>query len=766
MIAPTEWPALPAPRHRVTPAIAREAFAAMVLARNAAPYMLGDIELRPHQVEAVERLRSAIRTDGGALLADAVGLGKTYVALALAREHGGALVVAPAALRGMWRDAAARTHVANVDFVSFEALSRGWSPPRCPPLLLVDEAHHVRTPTTRRYRELASLAARGAPVVLLSATPLHNREWDLATILSLFLGARAFRASLPGLQRHVVRRTPRDLAAPPAIPRVTAPRPLALPTDDDLLDAIAAVPPAVPPSDGGTAHALCTLGLVRSWASSDAALVVALRRRLATARALQSAFDDGRYPSRHALTAWTIGDDAVQLAFPTLVAAPVAPDTPIVALRDAVTAHADALRELLARLSSASGRDAARAAHLARLLAEPGARVLAFSHSAETVHALYRHLRAVPGVCALTGHGAEVAGGRLSRIEAIARFAPLASGAREPRPADAIRLLIATDLLSEGLNLQDASVVVHLDLPWTAARLEQRVGRVVRPGSTRDVVDVYAIAAPASGAAALRVETRLRTKLDAAARAVGSPSIGVLLSTAGPVAPSDVELTEQIRNVLRTWRNGRDGRDADGVRIPDQGTGTRIATIVAECSGWLAAVRWGPRSEPATLVAGVGGEPSTSPSTVLGALAAASGREADASALAIDRATAALTGWLAERVGAQLVGTTALANASVRQIALRRMAAVLDGAPAHRRAGLAVTAAAARVVVNGAAGARLDAELLAAAGERDDECWLRRVASLEGVAPRDGATPAPIAAVVLLVLSGAPTDDDENSTHK
>ena len=753
MIAPTEWPALPAPRHRVTPAIAREAFAAMVLARNAAPYMLGDIELRPHQVEAVERLRGALKADGGVLLADTVGLGKTYVALALAAEHGGALVVAPAALRAMWRDAAARTQVANVDFVSFETLSRGWIPPRFPPLLLVDEAHHVRTRTTRRYRELAALASRGAPVVLLSATPVHNRESDLATILSLFLGARAFRVSLRRLQRHVVRRTPRDLEAPPAIPRVAAPRLLSLPADDDLLDAIAAIPPAVPPSDGGTAHALCKLGLVRAWASSDGALVFALRRRLATARALQSAFDEGRYPSRQALTAWTVGDDAVQLAFPSLVAAPVAPDTPIDALRDAVTTHADALRELLARLSTASARDAARAAHLAEFLDEPGARVLAFSHSAETVHALFRHLRAVPGVCELTGHGAGVAGGRLSRIEAIARFAPRSSGARDPRPADVIRLLIATDLLSEGLNLQDASVVVHLDLPWTAARLEQRVGRVVRPGSTRDVVDVYAMAAPASGAAALRVETRHRAKLEAASRAVGSPSIGALLSAADTAAPSDVELTEQIRRVLRTWRNGH---GADRETTPDRGAGTCIATIASGCSGWIAAVRCPGRHGPATLVADLGDGPSTSPTAIFRALtAAAGGCEVDACALAIDRAAAALTRWLAERDGARLVGTEALASASIRQVALRRIAEILDRAPTHRRSTLAVLAAAARIAVNGAAGAVVDAGLLAAAGELDDERWLGRVASLDVTAPSVREAPAQTAAVVLLVLRGA-----------
>ena len=738
----------PAPLIAVAPVVARHAFALLALEHDAAPVRLDDVTLRPHQVDAVERLRAALRANGGVLLADAVGLGKTYVALALAREYGGALVVAPAALRGMWRDAIERTQVAGVDFVSFETLSRGWSPPQCPPLLLVDEAHHVRTAQTRRHRELAAIAAQGTAVLLLSATPIHNRASDLATMLSLFLGARALRMPLAALQQHVVRRTPRDLDAPPPVPRVAAPRALALPADDDLLDAIAAIPPAVPPSDGGTAHALCTLGLLRAWASSDAALVVALRRRLATARALQAAFDEGHYPSRQALSAWTVGDDAVQLAFPSLVAAPAAPGTPIETLREAVAAHADALRELLARTSTSGVRDAARAAHLAALLVEPGARILAFSHSAQTVHALFRHLRTVPGVCALTGHGAEVVGGRLSRAEALARFAPHSAGAREPHPADAIRLLIATDLLSEGLNLQDASGVVHLDLPWTAARVEQRVGRVVRPGGRHARVDVYAMAPPASGAAALRVESRLRTKLDVASRAVGAPSIGALLSpvtTADAVPPSNVELSEQIRSVLRSWRDQIDG---NGERVP----GSLVATVTSGEGGWLAAVRHGGPFASTVLVADLGDGPTTSPATILRALRGASGGEAATSATETERCQTAVARWLAERVGAGFAGTDALSNPAVRQSALRRIAEIVGRAAAHHRAGVAARAAAAHAAVTSQPGARLDAELRALC-ELNDAEWLAAVASLGGRLighPEPGAVDEPLALVLLV----------------
>src|SRR5207249_5044257 len=69
------------------------------------------------------------------------------------------------------------------------------------------------------------------------------------------------------------------------------------------------------------------------------------------------------------------------------------------------------------------------------------------------------------------------------RGEVLRAFAPRAQGAPSPAPALETDVLIATDLLSEGLNLQDAVRVIHYDLPWSPARLTQRVGRIDRAGS-------------------------------------------------------------------------------------------------------------------------------------------------------------------------------------------------------------------------------------------------------------------------------------------
>jgi hypothetical protein len=53
-----------------------------------------------------------------------------------------------------------------------------------------------------------------------------------------------------------------------------------------------------------------------------------------------------------------------------------------------------------------------------------------------------------------------------------------------------IRLVIATDAASEGLNLQTLGTLINIDLPWNPARLEQRLGRIKRIGQLRHTVDM------------------------------------------------------------------------------------------------------------------------------------------------------------------------------------------------------------------------------------------------------------------------------------
>ena len=71
------------------------------------------------------------------------------------------------------------------------------------------------------------------------------------------------------------------------------------------------------------------------------------------------------------------------------------------------------------------------------------------------------------------------------------RFAPKANNYELRSSDEELRILIATDVLSEGLNMQDANHVINYDLHWNPVRLIQRVGRVDRIGTEHATIYAY-----------------------------------------------------------------------------------------------------------------------------------------------------------------------------------------------------------------------------------------------------------------------------------
>ncbi|HEY9014335.1 MAG TPA: SNF2-related protein, partial [Gemmatimonadales bacterium] len=141
--------------------------------------------LLPEQVTSFRRALAALSKYRGALLADPVGSGKTFVALAVARElnRGPTACLVPATLLAQWQATAARLG-APVSLCSHEQVSRGKLPQNTRGLVLIDESHHFRNPATRRYRHLAPWLVKRA-TLLITATPIVNRMSDLAHQLLL-----------------------------------------------------------------------------------------------------------------------------------------------------------------------------------------------------------------------------------------------------------------------------------------------------------------------------------------------------------------------------------------------------------------------------------------------------------------------------------------------------------------------------------------------------------------------------------------------------
>jgi hypothetical protein len=145
----------------------------------------------------------------------------------------------------------------------------------------------------------------------------------------------------------------------------------------------------------------------------------------------------------------------------------------------------DQLAEFLDLLSDAKPeRDDKIKALLKLLKTDPvlkNEKVIIFTEFADTARYLERQLTnaGITGICRIDGGSSQ-----RQRSDIIHRFAPYYNGTSSAELLAAgkeeIRVLVSTDVLSEGLNLQDATRLINYDLHWNPVRLMQRIGRVDR----------------------------------------------------------------------------------------------------------------------------------------------------------------------------------------------------------------------------------------------------------------------------------------------
>ena len=145
-------------------------------------------------------------------------------------------------------------------------------------------------------------------------------------------------------------------------------------------------------------------------------------------------------------------------------------------------------------------------------------KVLVFSQFADTVHYLESQLRRL-GVHAMAG----VTGDSQDPTQLAWRFSPVSN--RRPlgdTPEQELRVLVATDVLSEGQNLQDCAIVVNYDLPWAIIKLIQRAGRVDRIGQNAEEILCHSFL-PADGVERIiTLRRRVRERLKENAEVVGA----------------------------------------------------------------------------------------------------------------------------------------------------------------------------------------------------------------------------------------------------
>jgi superfamily II DNA or RNA helicase len=533
------------------------------------------IPLADFQRESVDRASAILQQRGGVLIADSVGLGKTFVALALIESalsrKQNVLLVVPACLRRMWRTELRKLNlwldeylrlVSHTQLASSRISSPSADPspfPSSSRLVVVDEAHAFRNPRTRRYRALRR-ACFDAQVVLLTATPINNSLADLYFQLRLFCPDTALRDLGIGSLRATLKHDPRpnDLARIKRAVVVRSTRAEARAVRNSLQ--LGSPSPSPPPHtfrfpkqartravyyelplsvhqiadflgrlefpgyrlDGRSRFSpeILRYGLLKRMESSGHAMRATLSRQIRFYEELIPVVEKGmllRPRTFHSL----YDTDGVSLQ---LVLEVVALEQPSVANNDALITSSLAELATLREWHGALRCTVDDKLHkLIGLLRErpAGAKTVVFSEYRDTAAYLWRAVRDRFAVGLIEGSAAWIGDTRASRRHVLERFAPRANGVLPAHPREAISVLIATDVLAEGMNLQDSDAVVSYDLPWNPIRLIQRAGRVDRIGSEHEVVQIYNFIVDREFDAFLGLVRTLRNKLETVRTAVG-----------------------------------------------------------------------------------------------------------------------------------------------------------------------------------------------------------------------------------------------------
>lgn len=194
-----------------------------------------------------------------------------------------------------------------------------------------------------------------------------------------------------------------------------------------------------------------------------------------------------------------------------------------------VQADLERLQAIAQRLAKLAALPDPKLGLLAELLNEtPASKVAVFTTFADTAEHVAAAIEADPDrfggreMTRVIGTETDTA----QRIRELERFAPQSVGDEPVEPESGeVDLLIATDIVSEGQNLQQAQGVISFDMPWNPQRVVQRNGRVIRLRSPHDEVYLHTML-PKRGdlEAALRLEARIRGKIAAANATFGMES--------------------------------------------------------------------------------------------------------------------------------------------------------------------------------------------------------------------------------------------------
>ena len=121
--------------------------------------------------------------------------------------------------------------------------------------------------------------------------------------------------------------------------------------------------------------------------------------------------------------------------------------------------------------------------------------------------------------------------------ESVAKFAPEFNGGKRDEK-DQIDILISTDILAEGLNLQAGRIIINYDFHWNPVRLIQRIGRIDRLGSEHKQIEIHNFLTTPTVDKSLNLLIRVRSRIDTIRAILGTGSR--VLESTEPLDADDV----------------------------------------------------------------------------------------------------------------------------------------------------------------------------------------------------------------------------------
>ena len=632
------------------------------------------IPVTTFQQHGIWRALNILNRYGGVIVADGVGLGKSFIAGEIIRQYRErrqkVLMICPAALRdGTWEKFMTRFDL-HFECISYEqlALDRqlGGSGEYIKhsvedyQLVVIDEAHAYRNPSSpARAQVLRSLlGGQRRDLLMLTATPVNNSLWDLYHLINYFVRQDAQFADTgilsmrklfteanqtdpqnlnpdtlyPIIDATTVKRTRQfirryyenDLIAAPdgrMIP-IQFPTPIASSIFYDLEESLpgflddleAAIHPAVgnpditfarykvnnypvgsDPDDNDTMIVgLIRSGILKRFESSVYAFARTVRKMANEHRSFLDALKRGYVIQYDLVKEYSISsdDDEIEELLSASEESLDAKAFNVKALRDAVESDLEILDGLATRAEAVQLSESPKLHALVDQLADIAQvareeaideeqcrdkrKVLVFSFFSDTVDWIEDYLSDVIAsddrLADYRGRFATVAGNDsrngVSREDAVYGFSPKTVGLKPGdtlEKADKYDLLVATDVLAEGMNLQQARHIINIDLPWNPMRLVQRHGRIDRIGSEHDEVFLRTFFPDEHLDRLLELEDRVRHKLAQAAA-----SVGVEVTPIEGGAESEVNFSQTREEIERLRREDPSLYERGGTRSSAQ----------------------------------------------------------------------------------------------------------------------------------------------------------------------------------------------------